>query len=61
MAPSDRVAAAIEMSESVRALAEAGVRRRHPGYSDDQVREALVEIMLGPELAARVRAPARSR
>lgn len=56
MAPSDRVAAAIEMSESVRSLAEAGIRQRHPEYSAEQVREALVEIMLGAELAARVRA-----
>lgn len=61
MAPAERFEAAVEMSEAVSALAEAGIRRRHPDYSDEQVRLALVEIMLGPELAAKVRTPARSR
>ncbi len=61
MTPAERFEAAVEMSEAVRALAEAGIRRRHPDFSDEQVRVALVEIILGPELAAKVRAPSHSR
>lgn len=61
MTPAERFAAAVEMSEGVRALAETGIRQRNPDYSDEQVRRTLVEIMLGPELAAKVQAPARSR
>ena len=55
MTPQQRVAAAAEMSEEVRALAETGLRSRHPDYSDEEIRLALVEILLGRELAAKVR------
>lgn len=49
MSPSERLRAAAEMSESVRDLAEAGIRRRHPGMSDAEVRAALVRLLLGPD------------
>ena len=55
MTPQQLVAAAIDMSEHVRALAESGIRSRHADYSDDEVRLALIEILLGRESAARVR------
>lgn len=60
MTAGQRLQAALEMSEAVRDLAEAGIRHRHPELTDEQVRLALVEIMLGAELAARVRAAAGS-
>lgn len=56
MSATERVAAALEMSEAVRSLAEAGIRHRNPEFSDEEVRLALVEIMLGADLASRARA-----
>jgi hypothetical protein len=52
MTPAERVALAIEMSDEIRAIAEAGIRRRHPQHTDDEVRAALVAILLGRESAA---------
>ena len=48
MTPGERLAVAAEMSDEIRAVTEAGIRQRHPDYSDDQVRAALVGILLGP-------------
>ncbi len=47
MTPAQRLQAAAEMSEEVRALAEAGIRQRNPGYSETEVRAALVELLVG--------------
>ena len=52
--PEQRLASAAVMSEEVRALAEAGIRSRHPEYGRVEVRSALAEILLGAELAGRV-------
>jgi hypothetical protein len=56
MAPEQRLAAAAEMSDEIRAIAESGIRQRHPGYSDDESREELVVILLGRVDADRGRA-----
>jgi len=56
MTPEQRLAVAAEMSDEIRAIAESGIRGRHPDYSDDEVREALVVILLGHEDAMRGRA-----
>ena len=56
MTPEYRLALAAEMSDEIRALAEFGIRHRHPDFSDDEVREALVEILLGQGEAAHARA-----
>lgn len=53
MTPEQRLAVAAEMSDEIRAVAESGIRHRHPGWSDDEVREALVVILLGREDAGR--------
>jgi len=53
MTPEQRLALAAEMSDEIRALAESGIRHRHPDYTDHEVREALVVILLGREDAAR--------
>ena len=55
MTPAQRLALASEMSEEVRALAEAGIRQRHPAYSQSEVRAALAEMILGIEPAAQAR------
>jgi hypothetical protein len=56
MTPGERVAIAAAMSDEIRALAEAGIRDRHPTYTDAQVASNLAQILLGPELAAEVAA-----
>jgi hypothetical protein len=56
MTPEQRLTLAAEMSDEIRALAESGIRHRHPDYTDDEVQAALVVILLGREAAARARA-----
>ena len=51
----ERVAMAFEMSAAARDLTEAGIRHRHPDWSDEQVRDALLELLLGEQLADAVR------
>jgi hypothetical protein len=52
MTPGERVAMAAAMSDEIRALAEEGIRARHPAFTDTQVADSLAEILLGRELAA---------
>ena len=56
MPPEQRLAVAAEMSDEIRAVAESGIRQRHPDYSDDEIREELVVILLGRKEAMRGRA-----
>lgn len=51
MTPGERLAIGAAMSDEIRVLAEAGIRDRHPTYTDAQVADALAQILLGPELA----------
>jgi hypothetical protein len=46
-----------DMHETVRTLALAGLRQRHPSDTPAQRRRRLADLMLGPELAARVYGP----
>jgi hypothetical protein len=48
MTPEQRVAVAAEMSDEIRGVTEAGIRHRHPAYSEDDIRAALAVILLGP-------------
>lgn len=45
--PSDRVRIAVELSEAARATAVAGIRRRHPEYTDGEVRRSFVALVYG--------------
>ena len=54
----ERVAKAFDLSEAARATSEAGIRHRHPDWSDEQVQAALMELLIGRALA---RAARRSR
>jgi hypothetical protein len=54
MAPERRLALAFQMTASARALSEAGIRHRHPDYTDRQVRRALLRLTLGEELFRQV-------
>jgi hypothetical protein len=53
MGPEARVAMAAEMSEDVRRIALDGIRARHPEYSVDDARRALLRLVLGDALVAR--------
>lgn len=56
MTPEERVALAAEMSDEIRSITEAGIRSRHPAYTDDEVRAELATIVLGREHGACLRA-----
>ena len=51
----ERVAKSFELSEAARAMSEAGIRHRRPDWSDERVQDALIELLLGEELARTVR------
>ena len=48
MTPGERVAIAAAMSDEIRVLAAAGIRDRHPAYTDAEVASSLAAILLGP-------------
>ena len=47
----------VELNHRARVLALAGLRRRHPDASEEEIRRRLADLLLGPELAARVYGP----
>jgi hypothetical protein len=53
MTPAQRSLLAVELSESVRATARAGIRARHPDYSDADVERALRVLLYGEDLVRR--------
>jgi hypothetical protein len=54
LGPSGRVALAVAMSEDLREVTRAGVRQRHPDYSDHDVELALRHLIWGAELFSKV-------
>jgi len=54
LGPEGRVEAAFAASELIREAALAGLRLRHPGWDERQLRPALLRRVYGPDLAARV-------
>ncbi len=50
MPPLRRFELALEMGEMARSLSAAGVRSRHPDYSEEQVRLAVIRLSLGEVL-----------
>jgi hypothetical protein len=54
MTPDRRVKLAVEMTEQVNAIAAGGITSRHPDYSDDEVRWALLRLVRGDELFRKV-------
>jgi hypothetical protein len=55
LGPAERVRMAAEMSEELRSVAFEAERRRHPELSEADARQAVLDRMWGPELAAAVR------
>lgn len=54
MTPEQRSELALEMSDDVRRVAAEGIAQRHPDYSESDVRRALVALLYGKEVAAKV-------
>jgi hypothetical protein len=52
MGPEKRLQAAIELAQTSRELLAEGVRRRHPEYGEDEVRLAVIRVLLPEELFA---------
>jgi hypothetical protein len=50
MTPDERVKQALELSDQMCAVLEAGVRHRHPEYDEQQVRLATIRLRLGTRL-----------
>jgi hypothetical protein len=50
----ERVAITYRLNESVRALAVAGIRARHPSYDQDHVHRALVRLLFGDSFAREI-------
>jgi len=57
LTPAERLAQAVRLTQGVRALAEAGLRRRHPGASEAELRWRLAELLYGRAIAERVYGP----
>ncbi len=55
LGPSERLRLAAEMSEDVRRIAFEAEQRRHPELSEEAARQAVLDRLWGPELAAAVR------
>lgn len=47
LGPSGRAQIAVDLSDAVRETALAGIRRRHPEYSDDEVSRAFLTLLYG--------------
>lgn len=50
----ERLAMALRMGDEARAVSLAGIRHRHPDWSETQAHHELLRVMLGPDLAAEV-------
>ncbi|MEA3375176.1 MAG: hypothetical protein U9R72_03120 [Chloroflexota bacterium] len=52
-----KLALVAEMNQTVRAMALAGLRQRHPDETEEQRRRRLATLLLGLELATRAYGP----
>jgi hypothetical protein len=50
MTPEKRLQLTFEMTADLRRRLAEGVRQRHPDYSDDRVRLAVIRLVLGDDL-----------
>ncbi len=54
MTPAARLRLALEMSQAVIELAEAGIRQRYPEIGPEELRKRLGALMVGRELSIKV-------
>lgn len=52
MTPAERLRVGLELTQMSRDLLSQGIRSRHPAYSNDEVRWALIRAWLGRDLFA---------
>jgi hypothetical protein len=52
MGPARRLRAALDLTRTSRRLLAAGVQRRHPDYTEHQVKLATIKLTLGAKLFA---------
>jgi hypothetical protein len=52
--PAERLEIAVGLSQGVRSLAESGLRRRHPGAGEDELRCRLAALLYGRAAAERL-------
>jgi len=50
MTPQRRSELAAELSDNMRRVAAEGVRKRHPEYSEEEIRLAVIRLSIGEEL-----------
>lgn len=55
MSPQERLRRACAWTGQVRRMAFDAIRRRHPEYSEDEIRLKFIEVTYGKELADEVR------
>lgn len=61
MSVSRRAELFFEMNENQRQILAAGVRQRHPDYSDQDVNLAVIRLMLGDDLFVKIYPDTRIR
>lgn len=61
LTPAQRMTIVSATTRRMRAMAEAGIRLRHPTASDAEVRAELIELLYGAEARARLCGASRSR
>ena len=54
MAPSERLNVGLELTRMSRDLLAQGIRARHPDYSDDEVKWAVIRVWIGRDMFRRV-------
>jgi hypothetical protein len=59
MTPAGRLQAAMDLAETSRQLLAQGVLQRHPEYSQEEARLAVIKLVLGEELFAKTYATAK--
>lgn len=55
MTPQERLRRACDWSDQIRRMSFSAIRRRHPEYTEDEVRLKFIELTYGKQLANEVR------
>lgn len=50
LSPDKRARMVVQLSDTIRATALAGVRKRHPEYDEQQVQYAVLRLMVGEDV-----------
>ena len=61
LSPSKRLALMDDLTRLARSMSRDGLRRRHPGISEAELDERFAELVLGRDLASKVREHRRAR